>query len=82
MGKHQALSQRRVRVHPKSDERRRIGIGQIDFAKRLERVSGHLRRVRDYAVNQLQAEDIGVVFLHAAVCVSNRFANEAEHQYD
>src|SRR5712671_2576175 len=38
----QAISEGRVRVHPESNECRRVRIGEIDFAQRLETVGGDL----------------------------------------
>src|SRR5437870_3100804 len=71
VSKHQTLGEWRVRIHPKRNERRRIRIGEIDFAHRLERVSGHLRRIRHNAVSEFESKNVGVVFLHSAVAVND-----------
>jgi len=59
-------------VHPEGDERWRIGIGKIVFTHGLEGVRGDLRGVGNNAVDEFEAEDIGIVLLHAAETVGHR----------
>src|SRR5215471_6538988 len=67
--KHQALGQRRMRVEPKPNERRRIRIGQIIFAHRLKRMRSDLSGAWHDSVNQFEPEDVRTVFFEPAIAV-------------
>src|SRR5262249_6676364 len=63
----EALGQRRVVVEPETDEGTRVGVGKVGLTENLERARCCARRVGDEAVDGLEAEDVRLVLLVAAV---------------
>ena len=64
----------------KNLERIRVGIYKNFFAVVLERESARLSGIRNDAVSDFQAVDIGLIFLVAAKCAASNIGRETEHE--
>src|SRR6202000_416189 len=76
---YQPIRERRMRIEPERNQRRRIRIGQTNFPQNLEGVRRDLRRIRNDAVDYFEPVYIGVVFLHATVAIFDGHRDEHQH---
>ena len=82
MSEDETVGKRRMTVEPELDKGRRIRIGQIDFAEHLKGVGCDFGRVRHDAVDNLEAKDVGLMFLRAAESVGHRIKNKHQNLKD
>jgi len=82
LGKVDPFRNRRMRVQPEFDPSIGIRFIQAHFTEKLERMRGHVLRIRDQPVRYLDAINIRLMLLPAAVPVGYRLREKAEYRND